>query len=118
MTTAITYKRQVGSHRQCGHAGCPDTQPTFRVILGHFRVQVYVCDRHTVWAIGLDSLSQEAGEALGWEHGYAAPGNPNFRTLDTTKVAALLPHIQRTDYARDESANIADMYPTPEGAWA
>lgn len=106
------YKRQVGNGRLCGKKGCANS-PEWRVILGHFRVQVYVCSADILWGIELDHMCQESGEALGWEMGYGS--TPNFRTIHTPQVVSLA--VREFDYTRDESGNISAMFPTDDGKW-
>lgn len=99
---------QVGAHNQCGKRNCPVKSPGWRVILGHWVVQVYVCSEHLVWACKLDMISQNTGEAMGWHHGYPVNGGSTMESR-TTKVTPNIPVIVRTDYTRE--IDVSDMYP-------
>lgn len=107
------YKRQVGNGRQCGKKGCK-RQPHWRVILGHFRVQVYVCSDDVLWGIELDHLTQESGNSLGWEFGYGS--TPTFRTLHTPQIVSLA--SKEFDYTRNVSDELSVMFPTDDGKWS
>jgi hypothetical protein len=98
--------RQIGAHNQCGHEGCPVKAPSWRVILGSWVVQAYVCARHLVWAVNLDLLAEPRGKAMGWEHGYPVGAS---RELRSTVVTACLPQIMRTEF--DRVPDVSAQYP-------
>lgn len=107
------YVRQLGNGRNCARKGCED-RPHFRVILGRFRVQVYICSGHVLWGVELDSLRQETGESLGWEYGYRQ--SPNLVVVQTPRIVTLA--VKDYDYTRDESKNISAGWPTKDGRWS
>jgi hypothetical protein len=106
------YIRQLGNGKVCARRDCVNA-PQYRVILGRFRIQVYVCSPHTLWGIELNALSEETGKAMGWEYGYGS--TPYFRTIHEPKIVSLA--VKEIDYRRDESVNIGSAFPTPEGKW-
>lgn len=106
------FVRQLGNHKVCARNECLNA-PQYRVILGHFRIQAYVCSPHVVWGIELDALTEDNGKAMGWEYGYG--DTPYLRTLRDPMVCSLA--VKEMDYRRDESVNIGSAFPTPEGKW-
>lgn len=103
------YVRQLGSASRCGRKGCGKCAQ-WRVILGHWDVQVYVCSDHMQWAVKLDMISENTGNRLGWEQGYG--DSPNFRTLHSgTRVVPELGVITRTNFARPVGDEIDAHYP-------
>jgi hypothetical protein len=107
------YVRQLGGYKFCARNRCKDA-PHFRVILGSFRIQAYVCSAHVLWGIELDRLTQRNGESMGWEYGYGS--TPNFRTIQTPRVVSLA--TKEFDYTRNEAENISAMFPTITGEWS
>lgn len=110
--TTKEYVRQLGAHEQCARKGCPVKAPWWRVILGHWHIQVYVCTEHLSWALRLEFLAQSAGEALGWEYGYMGEGG-HVRHMRTTMVCHEMPLIraQSGKFLRDVSGEISGAYP-------
>lgn len=109
---AREYVRQIGATEQCARQGCPVRHTAFRVILGHFHIQAYVCAAHVLWAVALDRLSQNTGERLGWEYGYG--DQPHCRTLRSgATIIPEMPTIRRSSgkYTRDVSGQISGAYP-------
>ncbi|MEU1599379.1 hypothetical protein ABZ468_42900 [Streptomyces sp. NPDC005708] len=102
------YVRQVGSSKACGRRSCAHS-PQWRVILGGWDVQAYVCTAHITWGIRLDMIAESTGKRLGWEAGYG--NSPTFRTCYPTKIVPGIGPITRTDYARDVASEIGDQFP-------
>jgi hypothetical protein len=109
--------KQLGTNEQCARKGCSVQAPGYRVILGTWDLQVYVCASHLTWALGLEFLSQNTGEALGWGYGRFRNG---VTYLGTPKVCVTeMPTIRRYQgkYTRDVSGEVSGTYPQrgPQG---
>lgn len=100
--------KQVGSSEQCAKAGCAVRAPWWRLGLGGYDVQVYVCSAHLGWAVALDMIRESTAKAMGWERKH---------TIGSSWVEPNMPAIMRTDYARtlDVSAQFPQARPCADG---
>lgn len=105
--------KQVGSCRDCGKKGCPNT-PSWRVILGKWNVQVYTCSAHLPWGVELDLIRDETGKKLGWEYGHQRADGDLF--AESTRVVPTLRKLERMDFSREVA--ISRTFPTRNGEWA
>lgn len=100
------YVRQIGQPAVCAKAGC-GKRSQWRVILGKWHLQAYVCTSHLEWGVKLDMVTESTGCRLGWEHGYRI--SENHYEGRTTMVTPCLPKIRSTDYARP--VEISQQFP-------
>lgn len=97
---------QIGAHDQCGRRECRVSAVSWRVILGHWRVQVYTCTPHLAWACSLDLLTENTGKGYGFTQ---VPVISGSRTMVATQVIAELSQIMRVDYVRDPM--VGEVFP-------
>ena len=91
------YVRQVGHTTSCAKKGC-GKKSQWRVILGKWHIQAYVCTTHLEWGVKLDMISETTGYRLGWERGYRI--SENHYEGRSTKVIPCMPKISSTQYGR------------------
>lgn len=105
---------QIGSYKLCARKGCT-VRISWRVILGHWRIQVYVCQGHLAWAVMLDLITESSGKAMGWRHGYPVfhDGIEICLSFGEARVIPEMGRIRRVDYTRDVRSQISQTYPQP-----
>jgi hypothetical protein len=105
---------QIGSHKQCARKRCT-VRISWRIILGHWQIQAYVCQGHVAWGLQLDLITESSGKAMGWRYGYPVfhDGIEICRSFGEARVIAEFGIVRRVDYTRDVASQISQHFPQP-----